>query len=68
MILKGNEDLRVRRTIESIKESFSSLIVEKDYDKITCLTSYHSVREEMMTSVNRSAWSTSEAYRKLSDY
>lgn len=35
MILKGNEDLRVVKTIESIKKSFDELICEKDYDKIT---------------------------------
>ena len=35
MILKGYEDLRVVRTIESIKSAFESLICEKDYEKIT---------------------------------
>ena len=35
MILKGNEDLRVVKTIESIKKAFDELICEKDYDKIT---------------------------------
>ena len=35
MILKGNEDLRVRRTIHSIKESFLSLLNEQGYDSIT---------------------------------
>ena len=35
MILKGNEDLRVRRTIRSIKESFLSLLNEQNYDSIT---------------------------------
>ena len=35
MILKGNEDLRVVKTIESIKAAFESLICEKDYEKIT---------------------------------
>ena len=35
MILKGNEDLRVVKTIESIKRAFNELICEKDYEKIT---------------------------------
>ena len=35
MILKGNEDLRVVKTINSIKEAFEELICEKDYEKIT---------------------------------
>ena len=35
MILKGNEDLRVRRTIHSIKESFLALLNEQGYDSIT---------------------------------
>ncbi len=35
MILTGNEDLRVQRTIESIQKSFQDLIMEKDYEKIT---------------------------------
>lgn len=35
MILKGNEDLRVVKTIEGIKAAFEELICEKDYEKIT---------------------------------
>jgi Transcriptional regulator len=35
MILRGNEDLRVVKTIEGIKEAFERLICEKDYGKIT---------------------------------
>ena len=35
MILKGNEDLRVVKTIEGIKAAFEELICEKDYGKIT---------------------------------
>lgn len=35
MILTGNEDLRIKRTITSIKESFEELICEKDFEKIT---------------------------------
>ena len=35
MILKGYEDLRVVRTIESIKSAFEGLICEKEYEKIT---------------------------------
>lgn len=35
MLLTGHEDLRVKRTIESIKKSFEELICEKDYEKIT---------------------------------
>lgn len=35
MILQGNEDLRVRKTIRGIKAAFESLICEKDYGKIT---------------------------------
>ena len=33
MLLTGHEDLRVKRTIESIKRSFEELICEKDYEK-----------------------------------
>lgn len=35
MILKGNEDLRVIKTIEGIRRAFEELICEKDYEKIT---------------------------------
>lgn len=35
MILTGNEDLRVIKTIEGIKGAFEELICEKDYEKIT---------------------------------
>ena len=35
MILQGNEDLRVRKTIQGIKAAFESLICERDYKKIT---------------------------------
>ena len=35
MILTGHEDLRVVKTIESIKAAFETLICEKDYEKIT---------------------------------
>lgn len=35
MILTGNEDPRVQKTIGSIKSSFHDLILEKDYEKIT---------------------------------
>ena len=35
MILKGNEDLRVVKTIEGIKTAFEELVCEKDYEKIT---------------------------------
>ncbi len=35
MILQGNEDLRVVKTIEGIKGAFENLICEKDYEKIT---------------------------------
>jgi len=35
MILKGNEDLRVVKTIEGVKRAFEELICEKDYEKIT---------------------------------
>lgn len=35
MILKGNEDLRVIKTIEGIKSAFEDLICEKDFAKIT---------------------------------
>ena len=35
MILTGHEDLRVVKTIESVKAAFEALICEKDYEKIT---------------------------------
>ncbi len=35
MKLTGTEDLRVRRTLEAIRRSFESLLLEKDYEKIT---------------------------------
>ena len=34
MILTGSEDLRVRRTIDSIKSVFEQMICEMDYSKI----------------------------------
>lgn len=35
MILNGTEDLRVRRTMESIKQSFEEMICEMNYEDIT---------------------------------
>lgn len=35
MILNGTEDLRVRRTIESIKQAFEEMICEMNYEDIT---------------------------------
>ena len=35
MLLTGKEDLRVIKTIEAIKQSFETLICEKNYEKIT---------------------------------
>ncbi len=35
MILQGNEDLRVVKTIEGIKAAFEALIVEKSYEEIS---------------------------------
>ena len=35
MILQGNEDLRVRKTIQGIKSAFEALICEKGYERIT---------------------------------
>ncbi len=35
MILSGNEDLRVQKTIEAICAAFEKLLLEKDYDKIS---------------------------------
>ena len=35
MVLNGTEDLRVQRTMLSIKEAFEGLICEKDYERIT---------------------------------
>ena len=34
MNIKGNEDLRVQKTISSIKEAFKKLIIEKDFEKM----------------------------------
>ena len=140
MILKGNEDLRVVKTIEGIKAAFEELICEKEYEKITvkelcdrarinkktfyhyyetldallaemqvemsteyierikgfvlpdeldkvnreffvfsaeqglayekitCSGAYHSIRDEMIESVNDAGWSKSKKYQKLNDY
>ena len=140
MILTGNEDLRIVKTIEGIKTAFEELICEKDYgkitvkelcdkarinkktfyhyyetldallaemqlemsagyierisgyelpedldkvnreffmfsaeqglayEKITCSGTYHSIRDEMVESVNDAGWSKSKKYQKLSDY
>lgn len=35
MLINGTEDLRVQKTIVSIKENFEALICEKDYHEIT---------------------------------
>lgn len=35
MILTGNEDLRVKKTITGIRTAFEALICEKEYDRIT---------------------------------
>ena len=37
MILTGNEDLRVKKTITGIKAAFEALICEKEYDRITVM-------------------------------
>ena len=34
MLIKGTEDLRIQKTIAAIKESFETLICEKDYNDI----------------------------------
>ena len=34
MLIKGTEDLRIRKTMTAIKESFEALICEKDYNDI----------------------------------
>lgn len=68
MILQGNEDLRVVKTIEGIKNSFESLICEKDYERITCNGSWHSVRDEMIENVNDAGWGRSDKYQKLSAF
>ena len=38
------------------------------YEKITCSGAYHSIREEMVESVNDAGWSRSEKYQSLSEY
>lgn len=35
MQIRGNEDLRVQKTIAAIHDTFSELLLKKDYDKIT---------------------------------
>ena len=35
MILTGTEDIRIKKTVSSIRESFMDLIAEQDYEKIT---------------------------------
>ncbi len=35
MVLQGNEDLRIRKTIQGIKSAFEELICEREYEKIT---------------------------------
>ena len=35
MLIKGTEDLRIQKTIAAIKESFETLICEKEYNEIT---------------------------------
>ena len=35
MILTGNEDLRVVKTIAAIKRAFDELICEQDFERIT---------------------------------
>ena len=35
MLIQGTEDLRVQKTIENIDKTFCSLLLEKDYDKIS---------------------------------
>ena len=35
MIIKGNEDLRIQKTITAIKDAFSDMLLTMDYDKIT---------------------------------
>ena len=34
MILQGNEDLRVRKTIQGIKSVFEQVVCEKQYENI----------------------------------
>ncbi len=35
MLITGNEDLRVQKTIENIDRTFCTLLLEKDYDQIS---------------------------------
>lgn len=35
MILTGNEDLRVQKTIDSINRTFEEMLIEMDYSQIT---------------------------------
>ena len=38
------------------------------YEKITCSGTYHSIRDDMVESVNDAGWSKSKKYQQLSDY
>ena len=38
MKTNGKEDLRVRRTLESIRRAFEELMMEKDYEKIKTIS------------------------------
>lgn len=35
MIIYGNEDLRVQKTVTVIRQTFTNMLLAKDYDKIT---------------------------------
>lgn len=35
MIISGNEDLRVQKTVNFIRQTFTDMLLVKDYDKIT---------------------------------
>lgn len=35
MIISGNEDLRVQKTVTVIRRTFTDMFLAKDYDKIT---------------------------------
>lgn len=64
------KDYRLPEDLDKVNREFFLFSAEQSiaYEKITCSGAYHSIRDEMMESVNDAGWGKSEKYQKLSNY
>ena len=64
------KDYNLPEDLDKVNRAFFVFSAEQGlaYEKITCSGTYHSIRDEMVESVNDAGWSKSKKYQKLSDY